>query len=216
MIAIMRVDRTGEVKNELRETLISAALDFARKASNLTGVRRIAVIGSIMTDKLCPKDIDLLVTIEATVDLARLAKLGRKLKGRTQGINAGADIFLLNAPGSYIGRICRFKECPSPTRTSCKAGHCGQVPHLCDDLGEVDLNELPTLLLEPPLIIFPQVAINTPLPPDLLRLLNLWSHSQAGDQSVSKNRRADSSVLLRSSMECSAEIKHASNCDGGR
>ena len=83
----------------MRERLISAAVEFARKASVLYGVDRVALIGSIRTEKPEPKDVDVLVTIGEAVDLTKLAKLGRRLKGVAQQMNAGADIFLLGRGG---------------------------------------------------------------------------------------------------------------------
>lgn len=163
------VERNFCGERGLRERLISAAVEFARRASLLQGVDRIALTGSITTVKPEPKDIDVLVTIGEAVDLPRLAKLGRRLKGAAQQMNAGADIFLLDRSGKYIGRTCRYKECPSITRTTCKADNCGRIPHLCDDLAVIDLNGSPTVIISPPVIVFPQLMINGPLPPDLSR-----------------------------------------------
>lgn len=160
----------------LRETLIAAAVDFAARAAVLTGVHQIALIGSITTNKRDPKDVDLLVTVDpGAVDMPALAKLGRQLKGRTQtNVNAGADIFLLGTSGTYLGRTCRYRDCPSATRASCRGINCGltsQIPHLCDDLGELDLNNAPNTLAHPPVILYPELIINQQLPPDLLNAL---------------------------------------------
>jgi hypothetical protein len=46
-----------------------------------------------------PKDADVLVTIDDTMDLDELARAGRRLKGSAQTINLGADIFLADASG---------------------------------------------------------------------------------------------------------------------
>jgi hypothetical protein len=63
---------------------------------------RIALIGSLSTSKPLPKDADVLVTIEDGLDLGRLAA-GRRLKGAAQQINLGADIFLADKEGRYLG-----------------------------------------------------------------------------------------------------------------
>jgi predicted nucleotidyltransferase len=47
----------------IRDRFLEEALRFIRTASTIPGVRRIALMGSIVTEKLNPKDIDLLVTI---------------------------------------------------------------------------------------------------------------------------------------------------------
>jgi hypothetical protein len=52
---------------------------------------------------LSPKDADVLVTIDAGMDLSPLARLGRRLKGTAQKINLGGDIFLVDADGRYMG-----------------------------------------------------------------------------------------------------------------
>jgi hypothetical protein len=52
-----------------------------------------------------------LVTIDAAMDLNPLARLGRRLQGTAQTVNLGADIFLANAAGRYLGRICHYREC---------------------------------------------------------------------------------------------------------
>jgi hypothetical protein len=68
-------------------------------------------MGSIVTAKLIPKDIDMLVTIDAEMELSKLARAGRRLKGTAQTINLGADVFLADATDRYLGRICHYREC---------------------------------------------------------------------------------------------------------
>ena len=94
-----------------RRHLLSAVLAFVRAARSTPGVRRIALLGSLATDKPVPKDADVLVTIDATMDLDPLARVGRRLKGTAQTINLGADIFLADEAGRYMGRICHYREC---------------------------------------------------------------------------------------------------------
>lgn len=77
----------------LRSFLLDGVLQFTRQASRLPGVIRIALIGSLTTPKLNPKDADVLVTVEPSLDLTHLARLGRQLKGRGQTRNSGADNF---------------------------------------------------------------------------------------------------------------------------
>jgi hypothetical protein len=62
-----------------------------------------------------PKDADLLVSIDADVDLDPLARLGGRLQGTAQTINLGADIFLADAAGHYLGRICHYRRPRSGT-----------------------------------------------------------------------------------------------------
>lgn len=74
-----------------RPHLLKAVLAFVRSARSIPGVLRIALLGSLATDKPMPKDADVLVTIDAAVDLDPLARLGRRLKGTAQTINLGAE-----------------------------------------------------------------------------------------------------------------------------
>ena len=149
----------------LRQFLLLEALTFVRSASRLRGVLRIALIGSLTTEKPDPKDVDLLVTIADHLDLESLASAGRKLKGRTQSRNSGADIFLLGGRGEYIGRICQWRECAPGIRIACRADHCGRRPYLYDDLHVVKLQQ--GLASNPPLELWPAVVVNDALPGDV-------------------------------------------------
>jgi hypothetical protein len=88
--------------------------------------------GAGADQKAIPKDVDVLVTIDGAMDLSDLARAGRRLKGHAQTINLGADVFLADTTGSYLGRICHYRECHP--RVLCKAQHCRQRNHLNDDL----------------------------------------------------------------------------------
>lgn len=154
-------------QNSYRDSLISAALEFAERAWQVKGVRRIAIIGSLTTDKAKPKDADVLVTIGDATDIKKLADLGRRLKGRTQSLSSGADIFLIDREGKYLGRTCRWKVCRPAERISCEAMNCGRVPHLYDDLKVVKLSRYVTA--NPPAVIYPRVFLAPNLPADLVR-----------------------------------------------
>lgn len=163
----------------LRQFLLLEALTFVRSASRLPGVLRIALIGSLTTDKAGPKDVDLLVTVADDLDLEPLASAGRKLKGRTQSRNCGADIFLLGGHGEYIGRICQWRECAPGIRIACRADHCGHRPYLYDDLRVVKLRQ--GLVSNPPLELWPAVLAHDPLPEDVQAwLMNVRKSVYAG------------------------------------
>jgi hypothetical protein len=83
---------------------------------------------------------DFLVVVDDDADLEPLARLGRKIKGRAQQINRGADIFLADTQGKYIGRTCSWKQCWPGRRRSCDALNCGKRPYLHDDLMTVTLS----------------------------------------------------------------------------
>lgn len=153
---------------EIRATLLELTRDFTIAASRVQGVRRIALIGSLLTTKTHPKDTDLLVTIADDIALGTLARLSRRLKGTAQTrLDSGADVFLANTAGEYVGRICHYRECHP--RALCHARHCGAVPHLADDLDVVTLD--PALIAMPPFELWPAIAVRVPLPADVTQLL---------------------------------------------
>jgi predicted nucleotidyltransferase len=149
----------------IRTRLIVEALFFVQAASKLPGVTRIALIGSLTTNKADPKDVDMLVTVTDDADLAPLARIGRRLQGRAQTMNRGGEVFLADERGSYLGRICPWRECAPGIRMRCDALHCGWRPHLHDDLKAVKLSK--TLLAAPPIELWPQVVIRVVVPKDV-------------------------------------------------
>jgi hypothetical protein len=138
-----------------------------RAARSTPGVRRIALIGSLATNKPVPKDADVVVTIDDTMDLDPLARLGRRLKGSAQTINLGVDIFLADRAGRYLGRICHYRECHP--RVACRALSCGRRQHLNDDLQIVTLS--PALITAPLIDLWPRIVARCAVPPDTQALL---------------------------------------------
>ena len=152
---------------EPRRSLLLGAYSFVRAARLCPDVRRIALLGSLATAKAIPKDVDLLVTVERSIDLTQLARACRRLKGLAQTINLGADIFLADSAGHYLGRICHYRECH--TRVACHAQHCGLRNHLNDDLHLVTLSK--DLLASPPIELWPKVIRRLTLPEDFEEIL---------------------------------------------
>ena len=161
--------------DSIREQMLAGVVGFVRAVAPIVGVRRIALIGSIMTARPTPKDIDLLVTVADDADLAPLARCARQLQGRLQGLNHWADVFLADERGRYLGRTCTWRECRPGIRASCDALHCGRRPHLHDDLGDVRLNQ--ALIASPPVEIFPTVIRRSHVPPDVEALLATIEHA---------------------------------------
>ncbi len=149
----------------VRPRLIEEALIFVRAASQLPGVTRIALIGSLTTDEPEPKDVDVLVTITDEADLAPLATLGRKLNGHTQNFGRGGEVFLANPQGDYLGRTCPWKRCGPGIRMRCDALHCGRRPYLHDDFETIRLAT--DLIAAPPLELWPQVVARVSIPQDV-------------------------------------------------
>ena len=108
------------------------------------------------------------MTVTPSLELPRLAKLGRRLKGSAQArLNSGADVFLADASGQYLGRVCHYRECHP--RVLCRARHCGAVPHLADDLDAVSLST--DLIATPPIELWPSVVARVIVPDDVEQLL---------------------------------------------
>ena len=166
----MRDDSEGH-----RKELLEGLRVFVAAARRIAGVRRIAVLGSIMTTKPDPKDIDVLVVVADDADLKALATSARRLQGHAQSINRGADVFLADQRGTYIGRTCRWKDCRPGVRQSCDALHCGRRPYLHDDLDAIRLNS--TVVLSPPVTLWPSVERRGPLPPDVEELVAGLEHA---------------------------------------
>lgn len=152
---------------EPRRVLLVAVRAFVQAAGGLPGVSRISLVGSLAADKPVPKDADVLVSINGAMDLTELARIGRRLKGQAQNINLGADIFLADEEGRYLGRICHYRECRP--RMACRARHCGRRQHLNDDLDVVTLSQ--ELVAAPPADLWPKVVRRVALPPDVETLL---------------------------------------------
>jgi hypothetical protein len=148
-----------------RNHLLYEVRRFVERARVCPGVRRIALVGSLTTDKENPKDADVLVIVDDDADLTPLATLGRRLKGHAQSRNKGADIFLADPSGKYIGRICSWRECYPGKRMSCDARHCGRRAFLHDDLDDVTLDA--SLIKTPPLELWPKIVRRVELPGDV-------------------------------------------------
>jgi len=101
------------------------------------------------------------------VDFGRLATLARRFKGQAQGVNSGADVFLADTTGTYLGRVCHYRECHP--RVLCQARHCGLRQHLNDDLDVLTLKS--TLIAAPPLVLHPAISMAAPVPADVDSLL---------------------------------------------
>jgi hypothetical protein len=169
-VSVIPVSRRGLTPNPSpREHLLRAVLQFVKVVRAMPDVTRIALVGSLVTEKPHPKDADVLVVIPDDVDLVPLAIAGRRLQGTAQQRNCGADIFIANPAEEYCGRICHWRECRPGLRMSCDARHCGQRPHLHDDLDDVTLRV--TLIRNPPIEVWPVIVRRCEVPRDVEELL---------------------------------------------
>ncbi len=151
--------------NEYRQNIIKLVLDFILSCKEIEGVERISIIGSLISSKEKPKDVDLLVNISDDLDLTHLAKISRTLQGKSGGMTGGADVFLANSKNEYLGRICIWKDCKPRVRMSCDAQNCGKRKYLHDDLGVIKLSK--DIIENPALILYPKLIYNFPIPQDI-------------------------------------------------
>jgi hypothetical protein len=161
--------RHQRVPQTIRQRLLEDGLQFVRTAMQLPGVVRIALLGSLTTEKPEPKDVDLLIAVTDAADLTPIAHAARRLKGHAQSYNHGADVFVADPAGHYLGRLCSWKQCMPGIRASCDALHCGRRPFLHDDLATIQL--APALVAHPPLDLFPEVMRRVPIPADVEAVL---------------------------------------------
>lgn len=159
-------DRTSE---QVRQVLLAGALRFVRRAREVPGVQRVALIGSLATSKPFPKDVDVLVTVTDDMLLDDIARAGRQLVGAVQQINGGADVFLANPAREYLGRTCPWKRCGPGIRVRCEARYRSGRPFLRDDLGSVELSR--ELIAAPPAELWPTVDARSAVPNDVEALL---------------------------------------------
>lgn len=161
----VRPTKRSEEEGKDRRVLLRLARTFVPDIAGVPGVTRVALIGSLTTAKPTPKDVDLLVSVEDAADLAPLALHARRLMGAAQSLGKGTDIFLATPGGEYLGRVCQWRICRFGVRLRCDALHCGQRPYLHDDLETVRLPA--SLIRAPPVILWPELRCNEPVPTDL-------------------------------------------------
>ncbi len=150
---------------ELRPIMLSETQWFVEHARKIAGVQKIALIGSLTTSKEFPKDVDLLVTVSDDCEFTTLAELGRKLAGHLIQHQAGADVFLADVHGEYLGRTCPWRQCGPGYRRSCDADHCGRRPYLHDDFSSVRLK--PDVIAQPPVGLWPKPWASDDVPADV-------------------------------------------------
>jgi hypothetical protein len=125
-----------------------AAADYVTAAlTGVPAVKRVALIGSVALSPTVeltgrrrgrihePKDLDLAVWVDSGADLNRLrVEASRAVNHLWDDKRIGVahhqvDIFLLDGANRYLGRLCRFNQCPKD-KPECRVPGCGDVPFL--------------------------------------------------------------------------------------
>ncbi|NTX00010.1 MAG: hypothetical protein HGB35_08825, partial [Geobacteraceae bacterium] len=144
----------------IRQSLLAVGLEFARGAERVRGVERIALLGSILTEKPAPKDIDFLLTVAGDANLEEIATLGRKMKGKLQGMSLGTDIFLCSPNAQYLGRTCSYRDCH--VRADCGGADCRPGSWRRTDFHVITLSK--EIMESPSLVLRPITVPNASLP----------------------------------------------------
>ncbi len=125
----------------------AAAECVAAAFAGQPAVRRVALFGSVAPAPRLeagrrgrghfhdPKDVDVAVWLDGATDLDRLRKLSAQALHRLWdekqiGVaHHQLDIFLFDATGKYVGRLCHFNRCPKH-KPQCRVDGCGKLPFL--------------------------------------------------------------------------------------
>ena len=151
----------------IREVLLAAGGAFVRRITLVPGVERVALVGSLTTERSNPKDIDFLLTVSTVVDMEVVATMGRKLKGGLQGHASGADVFLCDTNHQYIGRTCAYRECHP--RVACEGADCRKGSWLNTDFHVLRMST--DLCKNPPVVIWPTQHLAVQVPNDVVQML---------------------------------------------
>ena len=147
---------------EPRRALLLAVCSFVRAARICPGVRRIALMGSLVTNKPIPKDADVLVTIDDTTDLTGLARAA----SAPQGVCS-------NHQPSSLMRLGVTSDAFASIASAIRAWHAS--PSIADAAPTSTMTHVVTLskelLAAPPIDLWPDVVRRLKVPPDVDALL---------------------------------------------
>jgi predicted nucleotidyltransferase len=109
-----------------KERLSLMALKFTDVVKGAEGIEKVILFGSVVTDKLNPRDLDLAVYISDYKCIPQIALAARRLTP----IYHGWEVFVMGGKtGRYIGRICKRKPSNCPTNSvECNIPDCGKIP----------------------------------------------------------------------------------------
>jgi hypothetical protein len=94
---------------EPRRPLLLAVLSFVRAAEACPGVRRVSLMGSIVTAKAIPNDIDVLVTIGAEMELSKLARAGARSGAQMGNGSVRRDGFWAGSASDPVDTIAVYR-----------------------------------------------------------------------------------------------------------
>lgn len=100
----------------MREQLLSHLPWFVSEVAKLPGIRRIALLGSITTDKLNPKDLDFLVVVGDDLNLERWPGWAEDQgQNSTRSIEARISFLRMRKVGTWVENA-RGRDAAGDTR----------------------------------------------------------------------------------------------------
>jgi len=129
-------ERCNWVEEEIakrRERIDNSINMFKELVSNIESVIEIALFGSLTAEKKIAKDIDLMVFVENTHCIDKLAGCHRQVLGR---YHSSPDVFVFTKDRYFLGNICHRKECPSQS-VECRVEGCGKIKYIAQRPGFV-------------------------------------------------------------------------------
>lgn len=124
IMTTQRGRRTDPIDPSLRPFLIGEVFRFIDAIRSIAGIDKIALVGSLTTDKPDPKDVDILVTVADDLDLTALATESRRLKVELKPGTEGLTSFWPTSPvstwvASVIGgSVPRASDCLATRSTA--------------------------------------------------------------------------------------------------
>ena len=113
------------VKENKNQILREAVDEFAEKASTLSSVLEIAIVGSVASDDSYPNDLDISLVVDNLDEIAKISKYARQMSRYYHGW----EVFLFGKNLLHLGRVCRRRLCLSQS-VDCYVPGCGDPPHL--------------------------------------------------------------------------------------
>lgn len=106
------------------EKLRTAAGEFSGKASKLSTVLEIAIVGSVAGNDPYPNNLDLAVITRNLDEIKTIAKYARQISRHYPDW----EVFVFSEKLAFLGFICFRKQCPGQS-IDCAVPGCGEPPH---------------------------------------------------------------------------------------
>jgi len=113
------------IKKNKNQILREAADQFTKKASVLSSVLEIAIVGSVAGGDPNPNDLDISLVLDNLDELVQISKYARQMSRYYHNW----EVFIFNKNLLPLGRICHRRQCPSQS-VDCYVPGCGDPSYL--------------------------------------------------------------------------------------